>query len=346
MIILTNGLAKIADEGFLKVAVNIISRLKESRSDIKIVSYERKSDITDEFIEPNKFMSDKSVKNACKGHDRVLYVPFPTKKWVMALRTYIISKFTKKLSVMLVLKTPISALGKKLLKKSGADIIVFSRDAADFYSDIVGKERVTYMKTGVDTEKFIPVSKERSRELKIKYGFDPDKKIVLHVGHMNEGRNIRLLTGLDEKYEALLVTSTLTRSEADPELKKALLSRGNTRIMDDYVAQIEEIYQLADVYLFPVTESGRCIDVPLSCMEAAACGKPIITTKFGEMKELCDVKGIVYLDAFDSDTLNKRVEDALSLDTVETRTAATNYDWQKTVGAFEDYLCKVGAFNE
>ncbi len=343
MIILTNGLTEAADEGFLKVASNLITRLKKSRDDIKIVSYERKSDISDEFIEPDKFMSGKNVRRACKGHDRVLYVPFPTKKWVMAMRVYILSKFTKKLDVVLVLKTPIGALGKFFLKKSRAGIIVFSRDAADFYSDIVGKERVTYMKTGVDTEKFTPVSDECSRELKKKYGFDPDKKLVLHVGHLNEGRNIRLLTKLDEKYEALLVTSTLTRSEADPELKKALLSRPNIHIIDDYVPQIQEIYQLADVYFFPVVESGRCIDVPLSCMEAAACGKPIITTCFGEMKELSHVKGIVYLDAFDSETINRKIDTALNLDTVETRLTAVEHDWQKTVESFNSYFSVGGA---
>lgn len=189
--ILTNGLTDIADEGFLKVANSLVARLKKSRQDIEIVSYERQSELTDTFIEANKFMSNKAVREVCKKHEQVLYIPFPTKKWVMALRVYLLSKFAKKLRVVLVLKSPIGILGKHLLKQSGAGIIVFSRDAADFYSDIVGTERVTYMKTGVDTQKYTPVSAEEASQLKIKYGFDPNKKVVLHVGHLNEGRNIR-----------------------------------------------------------------------------------------------------------------------------------------------------------
>ena len=338
MVILTNGLTDIADEGFLKVANSLVTRLKNSRRDIEIISYERRSEITDTFIETNKFMSNKCVRDVCKRDEQVLYIPFPTKKWVMALRVYLLSKFAKKLRVVLVLKTPIGIIGKLLLKQSRAGIIVFSKNAADFYADIVGDERVTYMKTGVDTQKYTPVSDEQTAKLKVKYGFDPDKKIVLHVGHLNEGRNIRHLMKISEEYQVLLVTSTLTKSEADPILKKDLLSRPNIRIIDDYVPKIEELYQMSDVYFFPVIESGRCIDVPLSCMEAAACGKPIVTTRFGEMKEFSRVKGVEYLDDFDSETINKKLADALHFDEVMTRTAVLDYDWQKTIAAFDSYF--------
>ena len=136
----------------------------------------------------------------------------------------------------------------------------------------------------------------------------------------------------------LLVTSTLTKSEADPILKKDLLSRPNIKIIDDYVDKMEELYQLSDVYFFPVVESGHCIDVPLSCMEAAACGKPIVTTRFGEMKEFCRVKGVKYFDDFDTETINARVADALCCGEVMTRTAALEYDWQKTIDAFDSYF--------
>lgn len=327
MLILTNGLTDVADEGFLKVANNLIKRLKKADQSIEIVSYDRKSEITDTFIEVNKFMTNKCIREYCGGHDQVLYVPFPTKKWVMALRVYLLSKFSKKLSVVLVLKTPIGFIGKCLLKRSKAKIIVFSRDAADFYSEIVGDESVAYLKTGVDTQKFSPVSEQRVAELRRKYNFDQNKKIVLHVGHMNEGRNIRQLLKIKEEYQVLLVTSTLTKDEADVNLKNELLSKPNIRIIDEYVPDIQELYQLSDVYFFPVVEDGHCIDVPLSCLEAAACGKTVITTPYGEMKQLIGRSGFNQINDFDTMTINSAIEDALRISGSSTDLVA-EYDWK------------------
>ena len=85
-------------------------------------------------------------------------------------------------------------------------------------------KRIRKIAMGVDTEKFKPVTKEKSAELKAKYGVSPEKKVVLHVGHLNEGRNVAQLMKLDEKYQVILVTSTLTKDEQDKELKNRLLS--------------------------------------------------------------------------------------------------------------------------
>ena len=331
MVILTNGLTDTVDEGFLKVANSLIKRLKKARDDIEVVSYERKNEITDTFINPNKFMSNKCVRDVCRRHDEVLYVPFPTQKWIMALRAYLLSRFSKKLSVVLVLKTPIGLIGKFLLKLSGARIVVFSRDAADFYAKIVGAYRVTYLKTGVDTQKFTPVSAKRAIELKKKYGFEPDRKVVLHVGHLNEGRNIRQLMRISDEYQVLLVTSTLTKNEEDHNLRQELLAKSNIKIIDHYLPNIQEIYQLADVYFFPVVESGHCIDVPLSCLEAAACDKPIVTTRFGEMKEFGGVCGFYYWDDLNTKIMNAKLEEAMIANIVETRKAVLPYDWKNVI---------------
>ena len=333
MMILTNGLTDVVDEGFLKVANSLIKRLKKANPDMEIVSYQRRSEITDTYIETNKFMSNRSVREICKKHGDVLYIPFPVKKWIMALRVYILSRFTKKLRVVLVLKTPVNAFAKFLLKQSGADIVVFSREAADFYADIVGRQRVTYMKTGVDTRKFTPVSKEQADTLKKKYGFDTARKLVLHVGHLNEGRNIRVLKQISDEYQVLLVTSTQTKGEADLNLRKDLLAQENIRIIDDYIPQIQEIYQMSDVYFFPVVESGRCIDVPLSCMEAAACGKPVVTTDYGEMRQLIDREGFYLLADLSDETVNKTIAKAIGGGNFS-GASVSDYDWDRAITHF------------
>lgn len=338
MLVLTNGLAETPDEGFLKVANNLIKRLKENCKDVEVVSFERNSAIADTCIKPNKLLLDKCVREVCSRHNSLLYVPFPTRKWVMALRVYVLSKYIKKVNVVLVLKTPIGVISRFLLKQSGANIIVLSRDAAEFYGKVVGESRIRYVNAGVDINRFVPVSRERSSELKKKYGFDPQKIVVLHVGHLNEGRNLRQLQKLCNDYQILIVASTQTKFESDTKLKSDLLSKRNVIIIDKYVPNIQELYQLADVYFFPVTQSGHCIDAPLSCLEAAACGKPVVTTSYGEMREFKGKSGFWFIESFEPDYLNSLIFNAACDCDQNPRNAVAIYDWGCAVQKLRSFL--------
>lgn len=337
MIILTNCLTKTADEGAVKLATTLVKKLKKANGNFKVISYERTDEIADENINLNKFFIGGDLKKLDENDD-VLFIPFPARPWAVALRIFNLSRHIKKhLHVIMTMTTDADYLTSFLLKKSDAEFIVFSKYAERFYSDIVGAKQVKYLKTGVDTKKFSPVSDEKIRELKIKYNFDPDKKLILHVGHLNRGRNIEHLKKFSNDYSVLLVTSTLTKNEQDIELKKDLLSCENIRIIDDFIPDIEEIYQMSDVYFFPVIESGRCIDIPLSCMEAAACNKPIITTCFGEMREFMGKDGFYFTESFNADKLNKLVKKYCD-NKAETRKSVMEYDWNNTVS----YLEKIG----
>ena len=119
----------------------------------------------------------------------------------------------------------------------------------------------------------------------------------------------------------------MTKDEADVNLKNELLSKPNIRIIDEYVPDIQELYQLSDVYFFPVVEDGHCIDVPLSCLEAAACGKTVITTPYGEMKQLIGRSGFNQINDFDTMTINSAIEDALRISGSSTDLVA-EYDWK------------------
>ena len=47
----------------------------------------------------------------------------------------------------------------------------------------------------------------------------------------------------------------------------------------------EELYQLSDAYLFPVLDPSGAIEMPLSVLEAMACGVPVLTTPFGDLQQ-------------------------------------------------------------
>ena len=57
------------------------------------------------------------------------------------------------------------------------------------------------------------------------------------------------------------------------------LEDAGVKIHKGYLEHVEEIYQMADVYLFPTRSAEFVISVPLSVMEALSCGVPVIGYK-------------------------------------------------------------------
>jgi glycosyltransferase involved in cell wall biosynthesis len=71
--------------------------------------------------------------------------------------------------------------------------------------------------------------------------------------------------------------------------------------------------------------------VPLSCLEAASCNKPVLTTDYGEMKTFRGKNGFVFIDDFQRAILNERICHALSLSGCEIRREVLHYDWDRSV---------------
>lgn len=328
MLILTNCLIKNADEGCVNIAYNLIKRMKTTVSNVKVISYERMSDLTDVQIKLNKLMLSLPLIKLLRKEKKALYIPFPATMKATALRIWVLSRFCKDLSVLISMHDNIDKISGFLLKSSKAKLIVLSEAAYKDFSAVAG-DKVSYLKTGVDTNKFHPIEKTEKSSLRNKYGIDESAKVILHVGHLNEGRNIQQLLNLSDEYFVILVTSTLTKDEQNKQLKEAFLNRKNTLLIDDYVEHIEEIYQLSDLYLFPVVEAGHCIDVPLSVLEAASCGIPVLTTEYGEAKVFKDKEGFSYISSFEG--LNELVSDALNVKTDNIRNAVLDYDWNNAI---------------
>lgn len=329
MLILSNSLTRTADEGSLKLASALVKRIKTRHpSQTYVVSFEREFLHSDEHLALNKFhISRHLISLIRKNKTSMLYIPFPAPSNSMALRIRVLSLFAPRgLRVMMIRQFPMGKIAAWLLRRSKAELVVFSKKAYDFYSSIV-KNKVLYLKTGINIDKFVPVDSDKAKELKIKYGFDPDRPIVLHVGHMKEGRNVAELMKIDHKYQVLLVVSTLSKERQNSELKEQLLKCPNIRIMEGYIPCIEEIYQMSDVYFFPVKAMGHCIDVPLSCLEAAACNKPVVTTDYGEMSEFAGKSGFYFINELDSHNINETISKAFAERGCNIRDSIMSYDY-------------------
>lgn len=331
MIILSNCLTQTADEGSLNVANSLIKRIKNVAPETMVVAYERQTPISDRYISINKLMWNTELIRLLRSKkEPVLYMPFPARMLSTAIRTFILSRFARwGLQLVMVMQGRMGCLSKWLIKASGVRVLALSRNTWELYRDLIGDHAV-YLRAGVDTERFCPVTKEEKKNLREKYGIPQDKPVVLHVGHLDAGRNIGRLLELDEKWHVVLVTSTWTASRQDTSLRTQLQQKGNVTLITQYQPNMEELYQLADVYLFPVVEAGNCIDVPLSALEAASCGIPVVTTPYGEMKELIDKEGFYPIESFEARALDALLEKAAG-EQKNPRQSVLEYDWNIAV---------------
>lgn len=132
---------------------------------------------------------------------------------------------------------------------------------------------------GIKCNKFYSVSKSEKSKLRNELGLPQNKIIVLHVGHLNEGRNLKVLNQLNNEediYPIVIVSSTVS---PDQNLLNNLTENGVT-VIREYIPQIDKYYKSADCYIFTTTDYNCAIQIPLSVIEALACQIPVITTKF------------------------------------------------------------------
>ena len=172
-------------------------------------------------------------------------------------------------------------------------VLVQSKLMDDFFSR---KGFKTYwLPSGVDINKFSSVSETRRLELRRKYQLEEDKFIVLHIGPIRANRNLELLIPIHQQEGIQVVIAGSTTVRADENVVKQLRDAGCI-VWVKYFPNIEELFQLADCYVFPVMSDDGAVQVPLTVLEAAACNLPVITTPFGGLPDLVgEREGLFYV---------------------------------------------------
>ncbi len=327
MIIISDCLTDKADEGTIKIASKLAKMLRQHNA--KIFQLNDSFSLSDKQYTVGKIgISYELIKDLRKSKQCVLYIPNASMTLGICLKAFMIKIFSGcRLFLLPVYRRSVTPIMKLLLQLSKAELIVLSKESYDSYDKIL-KNKVHYVKAGVDTTKFIPVTAERKKELREKYGLKKDDKILLHVGHMVEARNLRKLLDVSDEYHVVVVVSTSTRW--DENLFADLSKKNNISIVHEYIANIEEYYQLADAYLFLVENIG-CVDVPLSVLEAASCNIPIVTTRYGELESLDESAGFIFIRNFTE--INKCIEQILQVSEISNREMILEYDWKNSVSS-------------
>ncbi len=136
--------------------------------------------------------------------------------------------------------------------------------------------------------------------------------VAVHVGHLRHNRGLDRLIDtkarLRDRIEIVVVASPYFAP--DPGIAEALEAAG-IRVERGFVPSISDVYRSADLYLFPAPpEAQGATELPLSVLEAMACGLPIVSTLFGALP--CALDGVESVQFADGPDFAAAVEDALA----------------------------------
>jgi glycosyltransferase involved in cell wall biosynthesis len=222
---------------------------------------------------------------------------------------------------------------RRLMRSARPDLVLIQTpEAADLFKQLGCC--VAQLPNGVDTERFRPATKARQRELRRRYRLDPDRPVVLHVGHLRTARNLPALEALP-KAQIQAVVAGSTYMGTDRRLVQRLTSTGIC-VLEGYQPRIEELYMLADCYVFP-PQPGDSLTMPLSVLEAMACNLPVVSMPYpGLVHAFGERNGLRFIGH--ADDLVPHVHEVLASQTPPaTRQMVEACSWQSVVGQLQLY---------
>ena len=163
------------------------------------------------------------------------------------------------------------------------DIVLVQSEAAEVFFKNLNYKTI-FIPNGVDVDKFAPADIEKKNEIRKRYGFDENDFILLHIGPIKQGRNQKSLLKIKDA-KILIVASITSVSE---QKARDELAKSNVIIWNQYFKNIQEVYVMSDVYVFPVFEKLNSIEIPLSVLEAMSCNLPVITTRYGALGRILE----------------------------------------------------------
>ena len=280
------------DEGIKKTAFKIFNELK-SNYDVRVICRYGFVHENIYVVKTNKlFLSNEIVTIIADFEpDALIYLPFQSSTFATYLRLKVLTSFNYRS------KTILFALQPKIVKTWQGFLINYLKPLVAITPsltlsatwDSYGIQNfIVPLSTNIEVYK--PVSKNRKHELRQKYGLDKHAFIVSHMGHLNERRNTEALIPIQNAgMQVILVTSTSSPKSPGLNLNIGQKLRDEGVIVyDTFLECIEEIYQLSDAYVFPVIDENASIGMPLSILEARACGIPVVTTDYGSIKFFFD----------------------------------------------------------
>lgn len=276
-------------------------------------------------IHPRKVLLPLTVLALKKFKPNVLHYVHGSSIRSFLVTKCLVSMFPKSKSIVLVTYPRFSKCESLITGFFKPDmVLVQSKFMNDFFSRKGFK--TSWFPSGVDVEKFSSVSKAKRLELRRKYGLKEDSFIVLHVGPVKPSRSLELLMPIQRRKGAQVLIAGSTTVSKEKRFAQRLKDAGCI-VWVRYFQNIEELFQLADCYVFPVMTDNGAVQIPFTVLEAAACNLPVVTTPFGGLPDLIgEREGLFY--AKTSKELLGAVEECKDCN-AKPRRWAVEYSWEK-----------------
>jgi glycosyltransferase involved in cell wall biosynthesis len=215
-------------------------------------------------------------------------------------------------------------------------------------SRFVNKSKIQIIPTGIDSSRFLHLSKNN---LKKKFDLQ-DEKIILSVGKLasHKGTNnlIKATHILHHQFKTRVKLLLIGTGQREYEyrvlatrlgLQDAVMFLGHvdsTTLVDAYAA--------ADVFAFPSLHESFGI----ALVEAAACGKPIVSTRVGVATDIIkESENGFFFHHNDSNDLAKKLINVIENDSISENAKAyrnsvlINYDWSNVFDKMEDAYLEI-----
>lgn len=322
------------DEGMKKITFNFQRELSKRHEVL--------------LVEPRGIFNPETQRKFRSFAPQVLhYVHGPTIRSLVSLRFAKYLCGNKPKTVASATRPYFSWLSRRLIPCVKPDLVLTQSLRFERFFEKYGCN-VSFLPNGVDVERFRAVLGDDERlQLIRKYNVPPGKFIILHVGHIKANRNPEVfehIQSYDKDVQVIVVGGT--SMPMDVKVKESL-ERAGCMVWRQYFENIEEIYQMADCFVFPTqdldsdqfpTEYNQIgsIDLPLSVLEAMACNLAVLSTRFGALPRLFEPgDGFFYFQ--NEQELNTRISEVRQgLVMAKTREMVEELAWHKIVDHLED----------
>ena len=288
MIIITELLKDPIDEGSKVAAYKILGEIKKICSAVVFsINGDIIFDAKDRKYSINKFLVNMpfliEVRNL--PQPSILYIPKASLTFFSVIRAKIINIFTgKDVFVYSFQPKNYGFISRRIVQLISPKCVFIPGKVTSQHLTALGVNN-RILSLGVDDNKYYEFDCERKTELRKQHEIEERKIVFLHVGHIQNSRNLEWLIDVKGKcpeIEVLIVGSTYNKNDSGLYSK---LQDAGIRIITNFISDMEDIYNLADYYVFPVLKNDGAIETPLSVLEAMACNVPIVTSRFGSLPD-------------------------------------------------------------
>ena len=219
------------------------------------------------------------------------------------------------------------------------DLMFVQSTESEFFFKRYGY-RTESLPNGVDIERFKPCDETRKNELRKNLNIPAEKCVILHLASLKKERNLAIFEKIQEDPDCFVLIVGRENDNSDPVVVTQLRNSGCTVLIKN-IDRIEDIYNVADCYVFPTIDKTACIETPLSVLEAMSSNLPVITTKFGNLPRMFQSgDGLYWIEDFD------HVHEYINLikskkERVNTRQKVQIFSWKAICTKICDYYEKV-----